>query len=458
MTTTPPALHLSGPGSPRAAASRRARRAARGFTMIELLVATIAGLTVSLGAFAFARASTRTFQQETRLSDATGNVTIGFRRLISDVERAGYLAPSNIQREFYAGNRVCLQPGNAYPKGIQSLAGIRIAPGGSGGYVATGTTSVTSTQALPSGTNITLSPDQLTLTGSYSSNEQFAVRAVDTSGGAPVVILETMSGAAMRTASALNPNDVTPWSRIFAPGRILRLVDRQGYQHFGTIAGVALGAGSTPRITLTSTPALYMRGSAPPVPANPACSGFELGVGAVANVINRIRYEVRDLRGVTGYEALYPNPPVLAEDSDRYELVRYELDQSGAVIAGTTELVAEYAVDLKTALTVIDNTLNPANPQPTLLPLPFGAADITKWGREVTMGDTTPGPERIRSVRVRLSVRSREPDRATGLDPSPGSPADTLLRYQFPSNKARFARVRTLQAEVGMSNQTSVFF
>ena len=460
------------PGSSAHATSRSDRRAvsrrrrARGFTMAELLVATLAGLTVSLGAFAFARASTRTFQQEIRLSDATSNVTIGFRRLVADIERSGYLSTPNIQRDYYTGNRVCLQPNNStFPTGIQSLAAIRIEQGSYTGP--TGKDSPISTQSTPSG-SVTLSPERLTLSGSYASVEQFAVRAVDTSSGSPIVYLDPLSGAAMRTdpvRAAGNVPTLKPWANIFLPGRILRLVDRQGYQHFGVIQSVAISNGA-PAITLTNIPGLYMRGSVPPTVANPGCQGIELGVGALANVVNRIRYEVRDLKNVTDYAALYPTPPVIADDDKRWELVRYEIDTTGNLIAGTTELVAPYAIDLRTALTVINGGVGPANllqPNPTLTTVDFGDLNTgTKWAREVPTGSPTTldGPERIRSVRVRLSVRSREPDRTSGLaDPDYAGLPDfrPLLRYQIPGTN-HYARVRTLQAEVSLSNQTSVFY
>lgn len=430
---------------------RRAARA-RGFTLVELLVATLAGLTVSLGAFAFARSATKSFQQETRLSDATSNVTIGFRRLMSDIERAGYLSPSNIQREYLSGNRVCLQPNNVFSKAIQSLATLQIEQGP---VPTTGSVSNVSSHQVSASTLINLNPDRLTLMGSYSSVEQFPVKLVDVQGSTPIIYLEPQSGAAMRTA---NGNlTATPWTNIFRTGRILRIVDREGYQHFGHITLTEL-QGNVPKITLKTTPGLYLRGQVAPTASNPVCKGFDVGVGAQVNVIERVRYEVRDLKAVVAYQDLYANP-VLPEDSQRWELVRYEIDENDAIVANSEELVAEYAVDLKFALTAITAGAGVPNPAPFMTHFDFDDANIKNtWARAIGPSNLLPGPERVRSVKVRFSVRSREPDRSAGLDPAlMGAEPGTLFRYKIPGS-TRFARVRTLHSEVSMSNQVGVFF
>jgi len=430
---------------------RRAARA-RGFTLVELLVATVAGLTVSLGAFAFARAATRSFQQELRLSDATSGVTIGFRRLVADIERAGYLAPSNVQREFSAGNRVCLQPNNVFSKAIQSLSSLQIEQGP---VPTTGSVPNVSAHVIDATTTINLAPDRLTLAGSYASAEQYSIKSVELNGATPIVYLEPQNGAALRTANG--NGTVTPWANVFRLGRIMRIVDRQGYQHFGHITQVDM-AGAVPKITLENTPGLFIRGQAAPTTTNPVCKGFEIGTGGQANVIDRVRYEVRDLKNDVAYNDLYANP-VLDEDKQRWELVRYELDRADNIIQGTTELVAEFAVDLKFAVTAITGGVGVPVPNPVVGFFNFGDPNIgNTWGKVVGPANQVAGPERVRSVRVRLAVRSREPDRAAGINPVlMGSEPGTLFRYKIPGSN-RFARVRTLHAEVAMSNQTGVFF
>jgi len=65
-------------------------------------------------------------------------------------------------------------------------------------------------------------------------------------------------------------------------------------------------------------------------------------------------------------------------------------------------------------------------------------------------------PELIRSVRVRLGVRSREADRTVAL----ANPADQgLFRFDIGSGTTEtFARVRTFQADVALHNQADILW
>jgi hypothetical protein len=56
-------------------------------------------------------------------------------------------------------------------------------------------------------------------------------------------------------------------------------------------------------------------------------------------------------------------------------------------------------------------------------------------------------PQRVRAVRVRLSVRSREADRDVGLP-------NGLYRFKLPDGA--WARVRTFQADIALPNQLDV--
>jgi prepilin-type N-terminal cleavage/methylation domain-containing protein len=446
--------------------SRRARRALRrrrerAFTLIELLVATLAGLIVATGAYSFAKASTKAFSQESRIANAMSSTTLGFRRLVSDIERASYLSTPNIQRDYTLGNAVCLQPTQVFPIGIQQLAGVFLEAGGA--YAATGTVSPLDATNL-------LSPDRITIGGSLNSTEQFMVRSIEAPAGASARIkLQPTSGPVIRTRQ--NDLSLAPWSGlngksgIFLPGRILRIVDTEGFQHFGVIQSVELDpADNGPVIVLANAPSLFMKGSPAPGPGNPICKGIGFGVGALVNVINRVRYEVRDMRAVNGFANLYganPNAGFAAvdEDANRMELMRVELDAANNPIAGTEEMVGEYVVDLKFGLTVVTQAITGAQPNQGVTAFEMGSAQVyNPWGQLVTSSIVTPGAERIRSVRVRLATRSREADRDLGLAGPvlPGGQPGGLYRYKFASGK--FARVRTLQADISLTNQAGVFW
>jgi hypothetical protein len=222
-------------------------------------------------------------------------------------------------------------------------------------------------------------------------------------------------------------------------------VDEAGRVQYGIISGVgdanpnSQNGQGEPFITLEAAPALVYRAGAATV------CGLKSNELGVVSVINFIRYDLRSLRDVTGYAPLYSQDlGATPFDSGRKDLVRSELlaNPQDSEIQNSAELVAEHAVDLKFGLTV-------ALPDSSLSTLPPGDAGIGNFAGDVTGGST---PERIRAVRVRLSVRSSEPDRATDVDPDAGA---GLYRIDLGAQAAplRFARVRTLQADVALSNQ-----
>ena len=85
----------------------------------------------------------------------------------------------------------------------------------------------------------------------------------------------------------------------------------------------------------------------------------------------------------------------------------------------------------------------------------FGNSDVLDFAHLSTGTTAIQGPHRIRNVRVRLAIRSREPDReqdvVTGGDVAPGM---YRIAVGAPDAGTRpFARVRTLQADVALHNQ-----
>lgn len=444
--------------APSALARLRRRRAARAFTLIELLTAMLAGALVSLAAFSFAKAATTSFQEESRLSNATISSTLGFRRLASDLQRAAYMSSPNIQRDYRRPTvgddadpgTVCVDP-SVYPLGIRELAGVVVEQSG---YTITGTKS-------PASADNGTAPDRVTITGNFPSSEQFWARRIV---GGTDVYLEPNSGPVVRTNAQL-ANSAATWESVFKAGRILRVVDQTGFQHYGIIAATTFADGK-PMVRLTTDTRLFQQGGGAVGATNPACTGIAgYGEGTLVNVISRVRYEVRDLRNVDEYKSLYGDTKfgdvtatgaTITGDDDRHELVRYEIDATdGAPIAGTVELIAEYAVDLRFGGTVATTVANGTQLTQTLSRFAPGENAIfyTDWARNPTLTPTKAGPERIRALQVRLAVRSRLPDRD---QPMPGMPAGSLYRYKLANGK--YARVRSLQAEVTLSNQLGVFW
>lgn len=421
------------------------KRHRRGFTLVELMVAVSGGLFIAVAVFALASDASRFYKRESRAADATLGGMIGFERLRADIARAGFLATPNVRRD----PRLCGDPvGDAsWPAELKRMASLRIVPGGSPANATLAANGLT--------------PDSLVLYGNYAGIDQLPVWNVANNGGTYSIYLQQMTGALGRLGYSTSTDQVALLQSIFGAGRALRIQDQAGEVQFGTIQSVVGGA--QPQVILSLTPGLRFRQG----------TGNNCGLkgnvtGAVVNPVNIVRYDLRNLAtqssfggANTGYAPLYGDTLTAPWDADRTELTRVELDTSGTPIQGTEELVAEYAVDFKLGVTTIKTILNGTDPELETHPAGTGAAQIAAYAGDVsTAGSPNVGPHRIRAVRLRLSVRAREPDRDANIDPSVvTSIAPGLYRIGLgAAGAAPFARVRTMQADVSLQNQMGVLW
>jgi hypothetical protein len=390
----------------------------RGFTLVELMVALSGGLFLSIVVFALARDASRFYQHESRLASATLAGMVGFERLKADIERAGYLSTPNIQLD--PNRAVDVNSGTA--PGLFGLASLRITPG-------------PDLSGLNGTYGTTLAPQQIVLSGSYSATDEFPI--ADASTGQTIFLqMNTPSMARLGYLNTSNSKDQTALlQNVFGanPGLILRLKDQTGRLYFGTISTVT--GGTQPSITLTAPLPLRAAGG-----GVSGLSGFQ--VGSSANVVNIVRYRVMDLQhdaagGV--WKPLFTASQGAPGEDTRTELVRDQLAVDGTPIQNSADVVAEYAVDLGFS---VFGQLNVG--APTLDFASSGDGKFEKFFQSNAVGDN---PQRVRSVRVRLSVRSREADRTTGI---PGG----LFRFQI--GPSLWARVRTFQADVALPNQAGV--
>ncbi len=396
--------------------------ARRGFTLIELMVALTGGLVFSVFVFMLARDSSRFYQRESRVADATFGAIAGFQRLRTDIARAGYLSLPNLQRDVsFCGNPIGAGYG-AVP-GLASLASLRIQVGGSPANVVS--------------TNSGLTPDALFLMGSYASPDQFPIRSVAPRPGGGYDVMLQLTSPAMRRLLA---RDITLAS-VFMPGRALRIVDQAGGQQFGIIAGPA-ATETNPVVVLSAQPGLQFK------QGNNGCGLRGTESGSLVNVVQLIRYDLRSLESESQYTPIYSSD----DTAPRTELVRTEMDfvNPAVALSGTNpELVAEFAVDFKLGLIGVTNpTTNTTEEIP--------AANIPVFAGDTRDAGTTSGPGLIRAVRARLSVRTRAADRdAVDLGPTAGV-APGLYRVDVRGageSTPQFARVRTLQADIALRNQ-----
>jgi hypothetical protein len=422
-------------GSSRA---RLARAAERGFTLVELMVAMVGAMFVGAAVFTLAKHSARFYSRESRLADATLQSVVGFERLRSDVARAGFLGTPNIIKD----PRLCGDPrDDSWPEWLARLSSVTIEP--------------VPAEQIDTLQFKDINPRRLILTGSYVSADQFEVRTIFDSEPIRIVLEPTSLGMAnigypgAQTAATL--------SRVFQPGRALRIVDDVGRLQFGVIASVTGGA--EPTIVLANAPALQFR----------ARSALNCGVGNLAtgytvNVVNIIRYDVQALSGDSRFATLFKAGGPSYE-ATRRDLVREELDVQGDPIEGTRELVAEYAVDLDFSLLV-------ERSRTASLERVTGAATDAFAGDPSSAALAVTGPQMIRGVQTWLSVRSQEADRHVALELETSGANTTRLRVNVVSGanesaeeveadewllrEPDYARVRTLQSTISLNNQVNL--
>lgn len=411
---------------------------ARGFTLIELMVALTGGLVFTVFVFMLTRDATRFFQRETRLADTTLGAIAGFERLRADVARAGFLSSPNLAKDpsrcprGLPGNLLSGLDANGWPDnlGLRQMGLLQIDVGGS-----------------PSGTeqsNNSLDPDSLTLYGNYTSTEQFPIRTIQQSGAAYDVYLESRSGALMRVGYVDGGNaadNAAILGRFFPTGRALRLVTQEGEEQYGIIAGIRVEG--APIVQLSNAIRLTFKAS-----SGTTCGFRGLSSTVQANPVNIVRYELRNMNDpgtYPGFANLFSGARPVT-DTGRMDLVRYELLPDGTTEANH-EIVAEYAVDLKFGISV-SSVINP----PVITYYPEDNENIVNFASNplVSPANTAGrGPHLIRGVHARLAVRAVEPDRQAGITPTnaigPGL-------YRVSLGTGQFARVRTLQAMIATRN------
>jgi prepilin-type N-terminal cleavage/methylation domain-containing protein len=386
------------------------RTTQRGFTLVELLMATTAGLLVSAAAFLLARSATTVFQEETRVTAAQLSASLGLRRIAADLGRAGFLGTPNIATDPFVANESA-----TWPLAISKLQAFTIEENGSAGA---------------QNADNQLFPDRITITGSFDTAEIFPVRTIQPGGTGKVVYLETSTLPMARTCRACGIAACLPaLERIFQANRIVRILTPSGSEIFGIVESVQLGANEV-AVKLQGTPNI------PQASSNPR--GYEGDCNyCQMSVLSTVRYEIQSLAGHPQYGALVaPLASSATGDAGRTELTRVELDKDLLPIPDTLELVAEFAVDLKLGISFIDaNSTTVTHLPPPQPPSPL--IDTTK-------------PERVRSIHVRFATRARAPDREVDL---PAGPDGRRYRFKLPiTGKTVYARMRTLYTEVALQN------
>jgi hypothetical protein len=272
---------------------------------------------------------------------------------------------------------------------------------------------------------------------------------------------------------------------------MVRLVDTTGHTQYlatcdgcGGQPGAAGFTGTQPYVCIDTadTPIQTSSQSAGATAGQQAVGGVSgFCVGCILNPVQLVRWEItsatKEVANTPQYAAGLDNTPTSyvagvggAIDTSKYDLVRTYLDATDSPVPATTEVVAEYAVDLKLAFSVDTTALGDQFPAVTTLAF-NDATNATKWAPIVSplaAPVANQGPQRIRSARVRLVTRAAQPDRSVNVAvPSPaGLATDFMYRYCVNTTPScatsdgtlRWARARTVTAEVSLPNQSQDFF
>jgi hypothetical protein len=407
------------------------------------MVALTGGLFVSIAVFMLAKQATGLYQSEARMSNATLTSVVGFERLRLDIERASFLVTPNLRHD----PKRCGAWDASWPAYLSRLQGIFIAP--------------TVTTNLPVQQANGITPDEITLAGSYTSADSYPTHAIFSTGTNHTVQLETTFGGIARLGYQSMPTPETQKAlldTVFGAGRALRIVDPEGNEQYGTILDTQ--GGQYPTILLQpSSPAILYRGSNTTL----KCGVSGTGLQHTVNVVNLVHYSIQNLSADPRFAALFQAGTtgagagaVPTTDAGRTELVREELNTAGNPIVGTQEVVAELAVDLSFGVTVSQLATGSTGSQlEQLTNMAPGSATVTWAGDTSTMNALT-GPQRIRGIRARLSVRSREADRLGNIPNGVGFGTGLFRIGLGASGGAPFARVRTVQADIAIRNQRGI--
>jgi Tfp pilus assembly protein PilE len=440
------------------------RASARGFTLVELMVSLVAGLIVTIAVVGLARDATTTFYEEARLSAVEGTVRSGSERLRQDLSRTAYMSTGNLTLggsdlppaspalAVPYGHRISHVSGagtpSRYGAATLNLQGIRIVTGGSKAATDSGNALATLNG---------LNPDELVLTGNFTTDDAYRGKMV----GNTIVASVVDDPAVARLIAGPDPNLAV--RNAFAPGSqpagviyaaLARVVDARGCSTFVVLsdaAGTAAGATFTFAPTLDGNPPILSPG------VDAGGCGADPQEEVMINPVQIVHWYI----GPTSV-ALRPDP--LVDDfRNKFDLYREIRDAYDGVIPtpGGPQVVAEYAVDLKFGITVDDPgtaVVPPANRKTFDMD---NAADIPNIKAYLetpssTIASGVAGPQRVRAVRYRLATRAALPDRAAPLPVPPGAPY--IVRYCTEATCKHAARVRTLMSEVTLTNQTRMTY
>lgn len=422
-------------------APMRSRRRARGFTLVELMIALVVG-GIAIGAmYSIGSASTRQFREQYQLGTTQGALRTAMMQVKRDIARAGYLGTPRADL-----------PGQSCSPVSAGLSGSIV--GGGVGWIA-GISSFRDNVVDAGGANAAVDPsglnaingftaDQLTLVGNYETANQYpGVQVVS-----PTIITIDVglvnSWHSVFQDFAWTPAGVPATTvqlaavqQAFSPRRLIRIQGPNRRKHFATVVGVTTI--NADAIAIEFTPAL------------PSDCSEEMRGGWVAP-LSVIQYSAQpgagfdaERFGTTTNETVGYLMRTELEGATR--TARQVVGTSGGVDVFNVRSVLGYLAAFNVTF-----TMSAAN-------LDSGQADNYQVGvRTATAANVNTFPERVRAVQVTLAARLPTEDPTFPSGPAPFTVNCGGLRCFkiWPASQTlHAARVRVLRAEIFVPNIAS---
>lgn len=398
-----------------------------GFTLVELMIALVAGAFAVSAVYYLNGVSSRAFSEQMRVSETQMSLRSAMEQLRRDFSRAGYLATPDSNQS----------PGCDGTLGAAGVAdrrvrAVQIAYDGSN--VSTNS-DVVSLLGAPA-TNSTRA-DTVDLWGNFATADAYLVNPdTTTNSGSAFITFQTSSEAFRRSfydpapANGVATYNEDRFAAVFAQSRMVR-IEHNGRYFYRDITGV--NKTFPPSVTLAALPGCFE----------------PLGWSAIAPMVHyQYRVESDAAADLTRLKVPAANAML---GSRRTMLVRREFRDAASAttaVANTSHLLLDYAVEFAVDA-VINTTVAPARPV---------------WGFSRN-GDVTTqsanGPAAFRSLLVTLTARSPETDpklptmgRTTFNGTNAFNSPLMMFRVIDPAQPtiAMNARVRTLRSEIFLQN------
>lgn len=435
-----------------------------GFTLIELMVAMVVGLTAITSVYSLGAAMSRQFYEEQRIANSQGTSRVAIMELRRDISRAGLFGSPN---------------GTLEPTCDGTPPQLPILGGGNGDvgafqYYADEDLGVLDPNSLNSGVHA----DRLRVLTSLYLTDRLLVHSMSVDGA--TVVLQSGNQAYRRTfawgqtagpfTSGAAPTYLTgnldwnsAWAgesaswkgigqkgaRAFQTGSLLHIETPQGRHFFRSVFGRS--SNTQNQIDIQVTPAL---------PVGTACLPGAAEGSTVAPLqwveyavvdpfdTNEVGADFMDFEGMFYIDLDPANPSFNLKnttaadllESPNLVLVRRILDSTtGNVRPNSTQVVAEFVSHFRVSFLLDANSGSPGM-QPAISTNP-----ITDTSAESTVNAS---PQDVRAVIIELGIRNPMEDASLDYDPNVGA----LTRFEVDPNQTGRARVRQMRIEIPVMN------